>query len=398
MFLLELIFWLSGALVVYAFGFYKPMLSLLCRLCPTTDYASYRREDEDLPSVTMIISAFNEAAVIEEKLQNAVAIDYPADKFQVVVISDASDDGTDELVTALAGTLAATQPQINLHRQQQRLGKTAGINTAIENIESQLVVFSDANAMYESNAVYELVKYFKDTRVGYVVGAALYNVEEKNLANASESEYWDSELAIKAMEAKISSVVGGDGAIYGIRRELYQPLEQDDINDFANPLQIVAAGHRGAFNGDAICYEDSAESFDKEYKRKRRIVNRSFRALSRYLPRFNLREHKLFLFLLFSHKVFRWFSGVFILACCASALILSATGAGWVYTLGLLGILGTMVLALVGKRVSEQGESSNPLTMLYYFYLVNLGAVLGIVDNIRGKRHVTWDHIRKSNQ
>ena len=260
------------------------------------------------------------------------------------------------------------------------------------------MVFSDANAMYESNAVYELVKYFKDTRVGYVVGAALYNVEEKNLANASESEYWDSELAIKAMEAKISSVVGGDGAIYCIRRELYQPLEQDDINDFANPLQIVAAGHRGAFNGDAICYEDSAESFDKEYKRKRRIVNRSFRALSRYLPRFNLREHKLFLFLLFSHKVFRWFSGVFILACCASALILSAAGAGWIYTLGLLGILGTMVLALVGKRVSEQGESSNPLTMLYYFYLVNLGAVLGIVDNIRGKRHVTWDHIRKSNQ
>lgn len=403
MIIIEIIFWLSGFLVVYAFGLYKPLLQIITAMKKDAPLAFYESSDEGLPSVTMVISAFNEEAVIEEKLNNALSISYPQGKFEVVVISDASDDRTDEIVTSIA----ENNSQVKLVRQSERLGKTSGINLAMEDISTQLVVFSDANAMYQKDAVYELVKYFKDESVGYIVGAALYNKEYSNLANVSESEYWDAELHIKDMEAQIVSVVGGDGAIYAIRKALYRPLFADDINDFANPLQIVAAGFRGAFNSKAICFEDSAESFEKEYKRKRRIVNRSFRALSRYIGEFNLRDHKLFLFLLFSHKVFRWFSGVFILLCLSCAVILSLTGSGWFYYLSLFIILLSMAMALIGRQFSERksklddggnnSRSAHALTMLYYFYLVNMGALLGILDNVRGKRHVTWDHIRKAN-
>ena len=389
----ELLFWLCSLAVVFTYALYRPFLAFLVKFGKYRNPASGYDASDDLPSVTLVISAYNEAQVIKEKLLNAVATKYPKDKYRVVVISDASDDGTDNIVTELS----ANHPQISLHRQEQRLGKTAGINAAIEHIDTEIVVFSDANAMYRPDALLELVRPFKDKTVGFVVGAALYNADD-NFANESESGYWDEELKIKELESKYCSVVGGDGAIYAIRRDLYEPLQVDDINDFANPLQIVAAGYRGIFTPKAICTEDSAEDFQKEYKRKRRIVNRSYRAFSRYWHRFSWSEHRRFLFLLIAHKVLRWFSGYLILISLLCAVLLSMKGVGWIYSLATAAIVTSMLLALIGRHMSRRPNCPKPIYFLYYFYLVNLGAMQGIVDNFRGQKHVTWDHIRKSNQ
>ena len=197
------------------------------------------------------------------------------------------------------------------------------------------------------------------------------------------------------MESDFYSVVGGDGAIYAIRKKLYWPLQEDDINDFANPLQIVANGYKGVFNPKAICFEDSAKDFAKEYRRKRRIVNRSFRALFKYIKIFDLIHHRKFLFMLVSHKVLRWFGMFFILGFALSALVLTLNRGGIMYAIGLFGVALSGVLALVGSWLSPKPSCPRLFYLLYYFYLVNIAAMQGIADNFRGRYHVTWDHIRK---
>jgi cellulose synthase/poly-beta-1,6-N-acetylglucosamine synthase-like glycosyltransferase len=386
---LKIIFWVCAFFVIYPFALYTPLLRFLLALKKKPDdYACYT---DSWPKVTLIISAYNEESVITEKIDNSLALQYPHDQLEVIVISDASDDHTDEIVRQKS----AGDNRIRLFRQEDRKGKTAGINAAIQTITGDVVVFSDANALYQADALYELVKFFKDPRVGYVVGAAVYNQDKASLANQSESLYWDKELAIKQMESDFYSVVGGDGAIYAIRKKCFWPLKEDDINDFANPLQIIAGGYRGIFSRKAVCFEDSADDFAKEFRRKRRIVNRSFRAFSRNIHHLHFTRHFRFLFMLFSHKVLRWFSMVFILGFALSALILAATGQGLIYTLGFLGAAASALLGFVGKKLCRNRKCPKIIYMLYYFYSVSMAGLLGILDNLAGRRHVTWDHIRK---
>ncbi len=385
-----LLYWLALLAVVYPYLGYPLTLWLLIRV--RGGYRPARPGEDYLPSVSLIISAYNEAAVIDGKLANARAIDYPEDKLQIVVISDASDDGTDDIVREHA----AADPRVTLYRQEERKGKTAGLNGGIAHARGDIVVFSDANAMYERDAIRELVAPLRDPRVGYVVGAAHYTDSDAGEAQQSEGLYWRYELALKEMESAWGSVVGGDGAIYGIRRELYWPLREDDINDFVNPLQIIAAGYRGVFTPRARCFEESADSFDKEFGRKRRIVNRSWRAFLRYGAAARRAGNRAFTFQLYAHKVLRWFALPALVVLALSNALLVVRGAGWFYTLSLAGIILSAILALRGRDLNRRGEPQPRLVYLfYYFYLVNAAALLGIYDQARGVRHSKWDHVRK---
>ena len=325
-------------------------------------------------------------------MDNTLAVKYPREKLEIIVISDASEDSTDDMVR----NKIKLDHRIRLIRQKQRKGKTAGINLAIQDARGEILIFSDANAIYQKNALYELIKYFKNPQVGYVVGAALYRQDAESFAYQSENAYWDRELSLKQMESDFYSVVGGDGAIYAVRKKLFRPLREDDINDFGNPLQVVASGYKGIFNSKAICFEDSADNFAEEYWRKRRIVNRSFRSLLKNIKNFDLKNHRKFLFMLISHKVLRWFGMFFIIGFALSALVLALSGEGIIYSSGLLGIALVGVLALAGRWLRSKPSCPRLLLLLYYFFLVNFAAMQGIMDNFRGIRHVTWDHIRRS--
>ncbi|MBK8961143.1 MAG: glycosyltransferase family 2 protein [Proteobacteria bacterium] len=388
--LLVLGYWLLAAMVVFPYIGYPLTLWLLIRL-----RGPYRpvESGDHLPGVTLIISAFNEAAVLDAKLNNARALDYPTDKLQIVVISDASDDGTDDIVLKHA----AQDSRVVLHRQEERRGKTAGLNHGIEKANGEVVVFSDANAMYEAAAIRELVAPLADPKVGYVVGAAHYSDGDAGQAQHSEGLYWRYELAIKEMESAFGSVVGGDGAIYAIRRGLFWPLREDDINDFVNPLQIIAAGYRGVFNPKARCYEEGADSFGKEFKRKRRIVNRSWRAWRRYGAGVRNADNPAFLFQIVAHKIIRWFAMPLIALLAVVNLLLVVDGHAGIYLLSLLGLLLSAVLAVRGHQLNQRGEPQPKLVYLfYYFYLVNWAALLGIYDEFRGVRHSKWDHVRSA--
>jgi cellulose synthase/poly-beta-1,6-N-acetylglucosamine synthase-like glycosyltransferase len=380
------LFWICSFLVIYPYTIYPVVLRYLAA-------RERRRRGADTPveppSVTLVISAYNEEAVIAEKLNNALQLQYPAGRLEFIVVSDASSDRTDAIVEEFS----TRDSRIRLVRQNERRGKSAGLNHAVEAARGDIVVFSDANAIYEPNAIVELTRDFSDPTVGYVVGAALYADTDSSRAAENEGLYWKLELALKEWESDYYSVVGGDGAIYAVRRKLFRPLKDDDISDFVNPLQVVAQGFRGRFNPRAICYEGAGETFAKEFGRKRRIVNRTWRAVCRYAGLLSVARHGRYIFMLASHKVIRYFA----LPLVALAWLTNCTllGSGPVYIATWLGITASGVLAALGAALDRAGRAPPSLvSTIYYFYLVNLAAMLGIWDEWRGVRHATWNHIR----
>ena len=339
------------------------------------------------PSVTLVISCYNEADVIARKLENSLALDYPGNKLAILVVSDGSDDGTDDIVKGFA------DKGICLIRQEGRLGKTMGLNLAVEAADSEIIVFSDANAMYDTQAVRYLVRHFSHEKVGYAVGAALYTDADTGASAHNENLYWRYELAIKTWESRLHSVVGGDGAIYAIRSRLWQPLQQRDINDFVNPLQIIAQGYRGRFEPRAQCFEETAGSFDKEIARKERIVNRSIRGLMRVKSVMNPLKTGVFSSMVISHKLLRWLIPYFlVLGVAGSALLASQSLV--LFQLITLGSLGLLLLATTGQLWREKTRLPTLLSLPYYFVMVNAYAMKGIYKALRGETQVTWSSAR----
>jgi cellulose synthase/poly-beta-1,6-N-acetylglucosamine synthase-like glycosyltransferase len=380
---------MAAFLVVYPYAIYPLLLHFVNKLRYVTP--SLTSLDSTQPSVTLIVSAYNEQEIIADKISNCLQLEYPAHLINIVVVSDASDDATDSIVSEWASRIS----RVRLHRQAERRGKSAGITAVMSTIDSDLVVFSDANAMYEDDAIHQLVRCFDNVRVGYVVGSALYYDDQEDAVKDSEGLYWKYELWVKGLESRFFSVVGGDGAIYAIRRELFWPLHENDISDFVNPLQIVAHGYTGVFTKEARCHEYASDEFSREFMRKRRIVNRSWRAVCSYIGLLPPRAHGLFLFMLISHKVIRWLSLPFIAISIAACGLLLLTEFSWLYAFLLALIMTSVALALIGKQFDERGRDMPRIVYLpYYFYFVSTASVLGIWDNLRGVQHVTWDHIR----
>lgn len=381
-------------------------LTILCLLLPVYVYVGYpallwlltlgkpavtHTRKEVFPSVTLVISCYNEVEVIREKLRNSLELDYPKGLLEIIVVSDGSDDGTDELVREFSGD------GVTLIRQEGRLGKTMGLNLAMAEVVSEITVFSDANALYAPDAIAKLVRNFADQKVGYVVGAALYTDSDQGASAHNENLYWRYELAVKDMESRLYSVVGGDGAIYAIRTALWEPLQQQDINDFVNPLQIVSKGYRGVFDSEAQCFEETAGDFDKEVARKERIVNRSIRGLFRVRSVMNPFRTGIFSLMVISHKLLRWVIPLFLALGVAGSVIL-AFGGLHVFQVVSAASATILTLAFVGHCRRQEQHLAVWVSVPYYFVMVNLYAVRGIFRALRGQTQVTWNSARSQQE
>lgn len=369
-----LVLLLSLAVLGYVYGGYPLLLRVVVRLRGARPV----RKADITPSLTLVISAFNEAAVIRRKLDNAVSLNYPREALDIVVISDASDDGTDDIVAEYADR------GVRLARQAERRGKTSGLNRTLPTLTSELVVFSDANALYERNALLKLARNFADSEVGCVTGEARYMTGDKNAADVGERVYWDYEIHIKRLETALGSMVGGDGAIYAIRRSLWRDLPDNAINDFLNPLQIVAAGWRAVYEPEAICYEETAGDTRMEYRRRVRIVSRSWRAVFQAREVLNPLRVGLFTWSLVSHKMLRWLSGVFVALGGAAALAIATGPAGRQPGLA-LGVLAAAAAVCAvtpfGRRVAG---------VVWYFATIYAASVVGIVKGSIGRVSGVW--------
>ncbi|MGH8179155.1 MAG: glycosyltransferase family 2 protein, partial [Steroidobacter sp.] len=341
----------------------------------------------DEPSVTLIISAFNEADVIADKIRNSLAIDYPREKLEIVVISDASDDGTDAIVEQFAAQ------GVRLLRMNDRGGKTLGLNAGVRAARGEVIVFSDANAMYLANAIRKIVRNFSDPQVGAVVGESTYAAANGG-AQQSESLYWKYETGIKRLETEIGSTVGGDGAIYAIRRSLYRDMRADALSDFVNPMQIVMSGHRCIYEPEARSVEEAAEGFDKEFRRKVRIVNRAWRATWTVPALLNPLRYGWFSLQLVSHKLLRWLMPLFLVGFfLANVLVLDG---GPLYVAAFIIQCILYALAAVGYFARRSASMPRVMSVPYYFCLVNVASARGILEAYRGRTYTTWTTPRTS--
>jgi len=375
--MLALTFWICAVVVAYVYVGYP----LLLKLVHAVSGRSPSYPPGQAPQVTLVISAFNEEASIREKLENTLQLEYPADQLQTLVVSDASDDRTDNIVREFASD------GIELLRMPERGGKTVGLNAAVREAKGDVVVFSDANAMYRRDALRRLVAPFADPTVGAVVGESTYH-DSETASEASESLYWKYETAIKRLESATGSVVGGDGAIYAIRRTLYVPMRADALSDFVNPLQIVKSGCKCLYEPAAQSVERAAEGFDREFRRKVRIVNRAWRAMLSMPELLNPFRYGFFAVKLISHKLLRWLVPVFLAGLLLTNVALLCRGP--LYTLSLAVQFAFYALALAGHAVRHREHMPRLLSVPYYFTMVNIASARGILDAIKGETYTTW--------
>ena len=378
---MDVLFWICAALLVYTYFLYPGLLWLL------TGRRQEVRPDwpERWPTVSLIIAAYNEKPVIRDKLENALASDYPADCLQIVVVSDCSDDGTDEIVGEYAGR------GVVLERTSQRAGKTAAQNAGVGRADGDILVFSDANSMYDRAAIKELVRAFGDPDVGCACGELTYLNPEDRSAGRGEGLYWRYEQFLKRRESSLSSLVGANGAIYALRRELFENLGPDVISDLVMPLRVWRRGARVVYTPEAVAYEHTTHTFSEELWRRKRIIARSLNGLASQIGVLNPCGG-VFALQVLSHKVIRWAVPFILMAAFASSALLAERPFYavmlWIQTI----FYG---LALLGSLVPDRLVRIGFLYIPTYFCAINLGALLGALSFISGRRYAVWQPTRR---
>jgi cellulose synthase/poly-beta-1,6-N-acetylglucosamine synthase-like glycosyltransferase len=327
------------------------------------------------PTVTLIIAAYNEARTIKEKLENTLQLDYPSDKLEVIVASDGSTDETNTIVEGYQGRGIALA-------SFPRTGKTGVQNRMAKRARGEILVFSDANAAYRSDAIRKLVRNFSDPNVGGVSGQLTYHVSGEG-AGTSERLYWSYEKFMKQRESDLSSVVGANGSIYAVRRSDYVEIPEDLISDFVEPLAIVRNGKRVIYEPEAISAEDGSASYDTEFRRKVRILTRSIRGLLTMRELLNPLRFGVFGVQLVMHKLLRFLTPLF-LAVGALALAGLATQGRYVvlFLLMCLGITAALVAAPV--KTEKPSIVVRICHLLYYYLMTNYALVLAWINVLRG--------------
>jgi cellulose synthase/poly-beta-1,6-N-acetylglucosamine synthase-like glycosyltransferase len=375
----SLVFWTGTILLIHVYFLYPIILYLagLLRLGPSNQ----GWPEDELPSVTLLIAAYNEEEVIAEKIENSLDIDYPDDKMEIVVFSDASSDDTDRIVRSYE------DEGVRLERIEGRVGKTECQNRVTERLETDIVVFSDADSMYEPDAIHRLVEKFGPD-VGCVVGELRYN--KYNVE--AESAYRTFEKLIKRLEARLSSVVGGNGAIYAVKRSSYVRLPADQISDFAEPLAIIGRGERVEYTPEARAWENTGETVAVEMSRRIRISTRSWHTLLDYTALLNPLRRPVCSFQLASHHLFRWLTPVLLAAVAVTNVVLVASQTHWIYVVTLLGQVGFYLLALTGAILTPLSVVTPRVTYVpYYFLGLNYSLSVALWNVIRDRNIVTWE-------
>jgi cellulose synthase/poly-beta-1,6-N-acetylglucosamine synthase-like glycosyltransferase len=374
---MELLFWLSGLLIIYIYVGYPLILRYLPKRTAITQAAI-----NELPKVTVIIPAYNEAAVVQKTITNKLQQDYPAEKLEVLVVSDESEDDTDALVQQIA----TQDPRVHLIRQVPRQGKTSGLNLAIPQATGEIIIFSDANSHYQPDAISKLVECFTDPEVGYVTGKMVYVNEEGNVIGDGCSAYMKYENHLRSLESQVSSVVGVDGGIDAIRKSLYQPMNADQLPDFVLPLKVVTQGKRVVYCEGALLNEESLSNSQSEFRMRVRVSLRAYWAMWDMKHLFNPFKYGLFSLQITSHKLLRYLAFIpLFLLLVSNGLI---TGEGWFYQLTF--ITQVVFYSLAAFVSLNDGTKNKWLAFANYFCLINIAAAMAFFKFIKREKIVIW--------
>lgn len=370
---METLFVILLILSIYSYLLYPPLLGLV---------SSVVRRPWDrgkiTPSVSIIISAYNEEAVIAEKLANSGALTYPKDLLEIIVSSDGSTDKTNRIVQGIA----ETDPRVRLHIFP-RQGKTACLNAVVHDAKGEIILFTDANAMFPSNLLPDLVRNFKDKTIGAVTGWTRYG--EMGKTEAAPGIYARLERFLKERESLVSSCVGADGAVFAIKKELFRALGKEDINDFATPLTIVMQGKRVVLDADVFCYEETSGAGRNEFARQARITNRTLAAIFKYWPCLNPLSFPSFSLFLVSHKLLRFMAPLFLVALAAVNILLLSRS--FVYTISFAALTTALLGCLFGFLGLYRGKGA---TFASFVFAALIAQTVAWLRLFLGKTEVTW--------
>lgn len=365
------IFWLSVAGILFPYVIFPLLLSFVGRFRPAKTMA----RAAELPGVTMIVPASNEAARIARKVANTAALRYPPDRLQVLFVSDGSTDDTAEIVRRLA------TPAMTLVELPVRRGKAAGLNAGLERAANEILVFSDASIDLEPDALEQIVAPFTDPAIGCVSG------EDRIPESGGEAWYGRFELMLRRLESRAGSIVGASGSFYAQRRALCRPFTEGMAPDFLSVLRTVEQGYRAISEPSAVGSMTSVKDPRREFERKVRTLIRGMTTLAAYARLLNPARHGLFALVLFSHKVMRWAAPVFLLGAAVSPLFLLESP---LYAAALVaqGVLYTCALAALWKWAGL--DRSLPGKAALYFASVNAASLVAFVRYSRGVRQELW--------
>ncbi len=354
----RILFWASLGALLWTHVLYPLAVALLARVA-----ARRARADDVLPSVAVIVAAYNEEAVIARRLENLLALDYPRERLEIVVTSDASTDGTEELVEAVDGVRLVRNP---------RGGKVAAQDSAVRDTGAEIVAFSDANATWAPDALRRLVRPFADPQVAYVCGRL--NIVGDDGRN-KEGVYWRYELAVRDAESRLSSVTGGNGSIYAVRRSDYLEVDPRFGHDLSLPYRMVQNGRRAVYEPSAEAYERATPTNETEYRRKVRMFEHCWAIVLR--GRMLRRQPPGYVLELVSHRHLRYASGILHLVLLATSIAL--VGEGLVYQVVLAAQLALLLAAAAGVGIAR------------YYVLVSWATVQALWNYLRRGVPATWD-------
>ncbi len=380
---LIVIFWVSVTLLVYVYAGYPLLARLLGALVNRRVRAA--APGEHLPTVTVMIAAYNEATSIEATVRNKLQSDYPADRLQVIVISDGSDDGTDSIVQGIA------DPRVRLLRQEPRAGKTSALNLAMPQVTSEVVVFSDANSLYRPDTLANLVAPLADPAVGYVTGRMVYKAADGSLTGEGCSTYMVYENLLRGWETRLGSIVGVDGGVDALRRELWTPMRADQLPDFVEPLAVREKGFRVVYEPRALLYEDALAEAGDEFRMRVRVGLRAMHALKDKAALLNPLRFGLFAWQLLSHKVLRYLAFLWMAGALFSNLALVGGSTGNPWSLLMFGQAMFYAMAAYGRTMAGHKQTPPRIVGLaYYLCVVNVASAVAFWQFLQGKTQVTW--------
>ena len=337
-------------------------------------------QDDFLPAVSVLVSARNEEKDIGWKVRETLNWNYPADRLELLVASDASEDCTDEIVRGFQDS------RLKFVRMEGRVGKNVALNRLARLATGDLLFFTDANSHIDRSCLRRMIRYFADPRVGCVTGKDLALKETAESAiTLGEKSYWGYESLVQSLESRLGSVLICFGAIFCIRRNLFTPLQADLANDLELPLRIGGAGYALLFEPSACAIERATHSPTEEFSRRRRICGQG--VLGFWRLRKSLRGLRAWQF--FSRKLMRWLCLVPLVLLFVSCTALASYP---IFSLLLSGQAVFYALALLGWLLASSGlEGSVIFAIPLYFVLVNLAAVVGIIEVLLGRRYQVWE-------
>ncbi|HEX8135959.1 MAG TPA: glycosyltransferase family 2 protein [Pyrinomonadaceae bacterium] len=379
----ELLFWASAAALCYTYAGYPLLVLIVSTLRPRAV-----RRAAQTPSVTVIITAYNEERAIRAKLENTLALDYPPEQLEVIVASDCSTDRTDEIVAEFASR------GVRLYRQPERLGKTAAQNAAVERARGDFILFSDATTLYEPDVLRVMMPSFADPSVGCVAGRLVYVDPSQSGVGRGARSYWGYETFLKRHESRACSLIGASGCLYAVRRSAYVPLYHEACSDFLIATVMVEQGLRAVYEPAAVCTEETNNRAAKELRMRVRIITQTFTDLWRHRAMMNPLRSGFYAVELLSHKVLRYLVPFFLLLMLACSALLAPRSL--LFTLLLVGQLLFYAAAALGWALERAGARPSVLALPHYFVLANLASVVALYQFLRGERYARWEPIRES--